>query len=79
MKELSLELEILGHYYDSEVIVTYASIDIFIYEFIHKLTGKKYRYKLSMIDLNNFGPGMVNMIKELKMEIREEKLNDLGI
>ena len=42
MKDISFELEILSHYYDSEISV-------------------------------------VKMFNELKMEIREDKLNDLGL
>jgi hypothetical protein len=50
-----------------------------VYEFIHKTTGKKYSYRLSMTDVKDFGPGVVKMLDELKIEIREDKLNDLGI
>ena len=53
-----------------------------IYEFVHKKTGKKYNYRLSMSDVKNFDPvsqALVKMFDELKMEIRDEKLNNLGI
>lgn len=78
MKKLSQELEKLSHYYDSEMIIDKYTMDP-VYEFIHKKTGKKYVYRQSMTDLKDFGPGMVKMFDELKMEIRDEKLNDLGI
>jgi hypothetical protein len=32
-----------------------------------------------MTDLKDFGPGVVRMFDDLRMEIRDEKLNDLGI
>jgi hypothetical protein len=33
-----------------------------------------------MIDIKNYGgPSVVKMLDELKSEIREDKLNDLGI
>jgi hypothetical protein len=78
MKELSQELEKLSHYYDSEMIIDKYTMAP-VYEFIHKKTGKKYVYRHSMTDLKDFGPGVVRMFDELKMEIRDEKLNDLGI
>jgi hypothetical protein len=77
MKDLSLELERLSHYYHSEMIIDMTMAPV--YEFIHKTTGKKYRYRLSMTDVKDFGPGVVKMLDELKIEIREDKLNDLGI
>jgi hypothetical protein len=75
---LGIEMEKLAQYYDCEL-----KIDQFvmtpIFEAVHKKTGKKYVYRLSMTDVKDFGPGVVNMINELKMEIREDKLSDLGI
>jgi hypothetical protein len=78
MIDLSQELEKLSHYYDSEMIIDKYTMAP-VYEFIHKKTGKKYVYRHSMTDLKDFGPGVVKMFDELKMEIRDEKLNDLGI
>jgi hypothetical protein len=78
MKKLSQELEKLSHYYDGEMISDKDTIDP-VYEFIHKKTGKKYVYRISITDMKDFGPGMVKMFNELKMEIREDKLNYLGI
>ncbi len=77
MKDLSFELERLSHYYYSEMIIDMTMAPV--YEFIHKTTGKKYSYRLSMTDVKDFGPGVVKMLDELKIEIREDKLNDLGI
>jgi hypothetical protein len=77
MKDLSFELERLSHYYHSEMIIDMTMSPV--YEFIHKTTGKKYSYRLSMTDVKDFGPGVVKMLDELKIEIREDKLNDLGI
>jgi hypothetical protein len=78
MRDLSQELEKLSHYYDSEMIIDRYTMDP-VYEFIHKKTGKKYVYRLSMTDVKDFGPGLVKMFDELNIEIRDEKLNDLGI
>jgi hypothetical protein len=78
MKDLSQELEKLSHYYDSEMIIDKYTMRP-VYEFIHKKTGNKYIYRLSMTDLKDFGPGVVRMFEELKMMIRDEKLNDLGL
>ena len=80
MKDLTFELERLSHYYHSEMIIDHMSMAP-IYEFVHKTTGKKYSYRLSMTDLKDkdFGPEVVKMLDELKIEIREDKLNDLGI
>ena len=81
MIDLSQELEKLSHYYDSEMLID--SNTMFpMYEFVHKKTGKKYTYRLSMSDVKNFDPvsqALVKMFDELKMEIRDEKLNNLGI
>ena len=78
MIDLSQELEKLSHYYDSEMLID--SNTMFpMYEFVHKKTGKKYTYRLSMSDVKNFGPTVLKMFDELKMEIREEKLNNLGL
>ena len=77
MKKLSQELEKLSHYYDSEMTIDINMASVHI--FTHKKTGKKYVYRLSRTDLKDFGPGLVKMFDELKMEIRDEKLNDLGI
>jgi len=78
MKKLSQELEKLAQYYDCEL-----KIDQFvvkpIFEAVHKKTGKKYVYRLSMTDVKEFGPSVVKMFDELNIEIRDEKLNDLGI
>jgi hypothetical protein len=78
MKDLSQELEKLSNYYDSEMIIDEYTMSP-VYEFIHKKTGKKYTYRLSMTDVKDFGPGLVKMFDELKIEIRDEKLNDLGL
>ena len=76
--ERSFELEILSHYYDSEIIVDHMTMAP-VYEFVHKTTGKKYVYRISITDMKDFGPSVVKMFNELKMEIREDKLNDLGL
>jgi transposase len=78
MKKITQELEKLSHYYDSEMIIDKYTMAP-VYEFIHKKTGKKYVYRHSMTDLKDFGPSVVKMFNELKMEIREDKLNDLGL
>lgn len=78
MKDLSTELEKLSHYYDSEMIIDHMTM-VPTYEFVHKTTGKKYVYKVSITDMRDFGPSVVEMFNELKMEIREDKLNDLGL
>ena len=78
MKDISFELEILSHYYDSEIIVDHMTMSP-VYEFVHKTTGKKYVYRISITDMKEFGPSVVKMFNELKMEIREDKLNDLGL
>ena len=77
MKDLSTELEKLSHYYDSEIIVDMTMAPV--YEFVHKTTRKKYVYKLSITEMRDFGPSVVKMFNELKSEIREDKLNDLGL
>ena len=77
MKDLSTELEKLSHYYDSEIIVDMTMAPV--YEFVHKTTGKKYVYKLSITEMRDLGPSVVKMFNELKMEIREDKLKELGI
>jgi hypothetical protein len=77
MKDLSTELEKLSHYYDSEIIVDMTMAPT--YEFVNKTTGKKYVYKVSITDMKDFGPSVIKMFDELKSEIREDKLNDLGI
>ena len=77
MKDLSTELEKLSHYYDSEIIVDMTMAPV--YEFVHKKTGKKYSYRINHIDLLDLGPSVIKMFEELKSEIREDKLNDLGI
>jgi hypothetical protein len=78
MKKLSIELEKLSHYYDSEMIIDKDTM-VPVYEFIHKKTGEKYVYRISITDMKDFGPSVVKMFNELKMEIREDKLNDLGL
>jgi hypothetical protein len=78
MKDLSTELEKLSHYYDSEMIIDHMTMAP-VYEFVHKTTGKKYVYRISITDMKEFGPSVVKMFNELKMEIREDKLNDLGL
>ena len=35
--------------------------------------------RISITDMKDFGPSVVKMFNELKMEIREDKLNDLGL
>ena len=77
-KDLSTELEKLSHYYDSHMIIDHMTMAP-TYEFVHKTTGKKYVYKVSITDMRDFGPSVVEMFNELKMEIREDKLNDLGL
>lgn len=77
-KDLSTELEKLSHYYDSEMIIDHMTMAP-TYEFVHKTTGKKYVYKVSITDMRDFGPIVVEMFNELKIEIREDKLNDLGL
>jgi hypothetical protein len=78
MKDLTFELERLSHYYHSEMIIDHMTMAP-IYEFVHKTTGKKYSYRINHIDLLDLGPGVIKMFEELKSEIREDKLNDLGI
>lgn len=78
MRDLSTELEKLSHYYDSEMIIDHMTMSP-VYEFVHKTTGKKYVYRISITDMKDFGPSVVEMFNELKMEIREDKLNDLGL
>ena len=78
MKDLSFELEKLSHYYDSEMIIDHMTMAP-VYEFVHKTTGKKSVYRISITDMKEFGPSVVKMFNELKMEIREDKLNDLGL
>lgn len=78
MRDLSTELEKLSHYYDSEMIIDHMTM-VPTYEFVHKTTGKKYVYRISITDMKDFGPSVVEMFNELKMEIREDKLNDLGL
>jgi hypothetical protein len=78
MKKLSQELEKLSHYYDSEMIIDKDTMAP-VYEFVHKTTGKKYVYRQSITDMKDFGPSVVKMFNELKMEIREDKLNVLGL
>jgi hypothetical protein len=79
MKDISFELEILSHYYDSEIIIDLDHMSMAVYEFCHKKTGKKYSYRLSVTDMKDFGPGVVKIINELKKGIRECKLKELGI
>lgn len=50
-----------------------------IFKFLHKKTKNEYYYRPSYTDIADFGPGIVEMINELKMLIREDKLNKLGI
>jgi hypothetical protein len=50
-----------------------------VFEAVHKKTGKKYVYRLSMTDVKDFGPSVVKMFDELTMEIRDDKLNELGL
>lgn len=78
MIDLSTELEKLSHYYNSEMIIDHMTMAP-TYKFVHKATGKKYVYKISIADMRDFGPSVVEMFNELKMEIREDKLNDLGL
>jgi hypothetical protein len=78
MKNIGVEMEKLAQYYDCEL-----KIDQFvvkpIFEAVHKKTGKKYVYRLSMTDVKEFGPSVVKMFDELTMEIRDDKLNELGL
>ena len=78
MKDLTFELEKLSDYYHSEMIIDHMTMAP-IYEFVHKKTGKKYSYRINHIDLLDLGPSVIKMFEELKSEIREDKLNDLGI
>jgi hypothetical protein len=78
MKKLGAELGKMSQYYDYEMVVDHLTMAP-IYEFVHKTTGKKYSYRINHIDLLDFGPDVVKMLAELKMEIREDKLNDLGL
>jgi len=78
MRDLTTELKKVSNYYDSEMIIDKYTMAP-VYEFIYKKTGKKYVYRHSMTDLKDFGPAVVKMFDELKIEIRDEKLNDLGI
>jgi len=78
MKNLGAEMEKLAPHYDCELKID-QNVMAPVFEAVHKTTGKKYVYRLSMTDVKDFGPGVVKMLDELKMEIREDKLNDLGI
>ncbi len=78
MKNLGTEMEKLAQHYDCELKID-QNVMAPVFEAVHKATGKKYVYRLSMTDVKDFGPGVVKMLDELKMEIREDKLNDLGI
>ena len=78
MKNLGAEMEKLAPHYDCELTID-QNVMAPVFEAVHKATGKKYVYRLSMTDVKDFGPGVVKMLDELKMEIREDKLNDLGI
>jgi hypothetical protein len=78
MKNLGAEMEKLAPHYDCELKID-QNVMAPVFEAVHKATGKKYVYRLSMTDVKDFGPGVVKMLDELKMEIREDKLNDLGI
>ena len=77
MKHLSIELEKMSRYYHSEMVIDMTMTPV--YKFVHKTTGKKYSYRINHIDLLDLGPGVIKMFEELKSEIREDKLNDLGI
>jgi hypothetical protein len=78
MKNLGAEMEKLAPHYDCELKID-QNVMAPVFEAVHKATGKKYVYRLSMTDVKDFGPGVMKMLDELKMEIREDKLNDLGI
>jgi hypothetical protein len=72
------ELEKLSKYFSYEMEIDEAMAPVF--KFKHKSTKKEYSYRLSMIDIKNYGgPSVVKMLDELKSEIREDKLNDLGL
>jgi hypothetical protein len=72
------ELEKLSKYFSYEMEIDEAMAPVF--KFKHKSTKKEYSYRLSMIDIKNYGgPSVIKMLDELKSEIREDKLNDLGI
>jgi len=71
------ELEKLSEYFSYEMEIEAMTP---VFKFKHKSTKKEYSYRLSMIDIKNYGgPSVVKMLDELKSEIREDKLNDLGI
>ena len=78
MKKLSQELEKLSQYYDCEMKIDQLVMTP-VFEAVHKKTGKKYVYRLSMTDVKDFGPSVVKMFDELTMEIRDDKLNELGL
>ena len=72
------ELEKLSKYFSYEMEIDEAMASVF--KFKHKSTKKEYSYRLSMIDIKNYGgPSVIKMLDELKSKIREDKLNDLGI
>lgn len=72
------DLEKLSEYFSYEMEIDEAMAPVF--KFKHKSTKKEYSYRLSMIDIKNYGgPSVIKMFDELKSEIREDKLNDLGI
>ena len=78
MKNLGAEMEKLAPHYDCELKID-QNVMAPVFEAVHKATGKKYVYKVSITDMRDFGPSVVEMFNELKMEIREDKLNDLGL
>lgn len=72
------ELEKLSEYFSYEMEIDEAMAPVF--KFKQKSTEKEYSYRLSMIDIKNYGgPSVVKMLNELKSIIREYKINDLGL
>jgi hypothetical protein len=78
MKNIGVEMEKLAQYYDCEMKIDQHVMRP-VFEAVHKKTGKKYVYRLSMTDVKDFGPSVVKMFDELTMEIRDDKLNELGL
>jgi hypothetical protein len=76
--DLAEELGKLGEFFFYEIKTDEKTMAP-IFKFLHKKTKNEYYYRPSYTDIADFGPGIVEMINELKMLIREDKLNKLGI
>ena len=74
------ELEKLSEYFSYEMEIDYAMAPVF--KFKHKITKKEYSYRLSMIDIKNYGgPHSVDTEKEvlaLRCETTFVRINEYG-